>query len=122
MTLEEMLRPPTEAEVAEALRHVAHSVREHYGNRLKGLYLFGSRARGDHKPDSDADIAIVLADGEWRFWDEKMRLVDLVYTIGVDHRLYIQPWPFTESEWCDPEQSRRAKLVRSAQRDAQAIP
>lgn len=121
-TLEEILRPPTEEEVGHALRRFAAAVRARYGSRLRGLYLFGSRARGDHKPDSDADVAIILADGDWRFWDEKMSLVDLAFDIGVDHRLYLQPWPFSESEWREPERSRRAGLLHSARRDAQALP
>jgi len=31
-----------------------------YGERLQGLYLVGSRARGDHRPDSDWDVLILL--------------------------------------------------------------
>ena len=31
-----------------------------FGGRLRGLVLFGSRARGDHRPDSDADVAVFL--------------------------------------------------------------
>ena len=27
-------------------------------------YLYGSRARGDHRPDSDADIAVLLGTGD----------------------------------------------------------
>lgn len=120
--LDDILRPPTNDEVAGALARFAAQVRGRYGERVRGVYLFGSRARRDHKPDSDADVAIVLADGDWRFWDEKMDLVDLAFNIGVEHRLYVQPWPFSESEWRDPERSPRAALVRSARRDAQAIP
>jgi predicted nucleotidyltransferase len=30
---------------------------------IRQLWLFGSRARGDHRPDSDIDLAIVLAPG-----------------------------------------------------------
>jgi predicted nucleotidyltransferase len=119
--LDDILRPPTNDEVVGALARFAAHVRDRYGDRVRGVYLFGSRARRDHKPDSDADIAVVLTDGDWRFWDEKMDLVDLAFDIGVDHRLYVQPWPFSESEWRDPERSPRADLIRSARRDAQAI-
>src|SRR3989304_409697 len=35
-------------------------LRQAYGQRLRGVYLFGSRARGDHEPDSDVDVLIVL--------------------------------------------------------------
>lgn len=31
-----------------------------YGERLKGVYVFGSRARTDAAPDSDLDVLVVL--------------------------------------------------------------
>ncbi len=31
-----------------------------YGERIARVVLFGSRARGDHRPDSDYDVAIFL--------------------------------------------------------------
>jgi predicted nucleotidyltransferase len=31
-----------------------------YGARLKRVLLYGSRARGDHRPDSDYDVLVVL--------------------------------------------------------------
>jgi len=31
-----------------------------YGNRLRGIYLYGSAARDQLTPDSDIDIAVVL--------------------------------------------------------------
>jgi predicted nucleotidyltransferase len=33
-----------------------------YGDRLKGVYLYGSQARGDATPQSDVDVIIVLDD------------------------------------------------------------
>ena len=35
--LEELLKPPTEAEAARALARFSEDVRRHYGDRLKGL-------------------------------------------------------------------------------------
>jgi predicted nucleotidyltransferase len=121
MTLDEILRPPTDEEVAAALRSFAERVRLDYGARLKGLYLFGSRARGDHREESDADVAVILADGDWRFWDEKMRLVDLGHDMLVDFGAYIQAWPFPASAWNSPAGSRHQRLIESAKRDAQPI-
>lgn len=30
------------------------------GERFEAAYLFGSRARGDHRPDSDLDVLVVV--------------------------------------------------------------
>ena len=47
-----------------------------YGNRLERLVLFGSRARGDARSDSDYDVAVFLRDMDDR-WAELNRLADL---------------------------------------------
>ena len=44
-----------------------------YGARLKRLMLYGSRARGDHQPDSDYDVLVVL-EGPIDHWPELERL------------------------------------------------
>jgi predicted nucleotidyltransferase len=35
---------------------------DRYGDRLRGILLYGSRARGDFGPDSDYDIVVLLRD------------------------------------------------------------
>ncbi len=40
---------------------------ETYGDRLERVVLFGSRARGDARPDSDYDVAVFLRDMRDRF-------------------------------------------------------
>jgi uncharacterized protein len=47
-----------------------------YGPRLERVLLFGSRARGDARPDSDYDIAVFLPDMPDR-WRELDRLAEL---------------------------------------------
>lgn len=119
--IEELIRPPTDAEVAQALVRFATEVRGHYGERLKGLYLFGSRARGDHTPESDADVAVVLRDG-WEFWDEKRALVSIVHDILIDTGAEIQAWPIADSGWSDPESHRDVELIRAMRRDGKPLP
>jgi antitoxin ChpS len=117
-SLEEILRPPTEDEVRRALARFAQDARRHYGSRLKGLYLFGSRARGDHEPDSDADVAVILEDGPWKYRDERRALSDLTYDRLINDGVEIQTIPIAASEWTDPQSHHNPSLVRSMKRDA----
>lgn len=43
-----------------------------YGDRLERVVLFGSRARGDARPDSDYDVAVFLK-GYTGLWSEPFR-------------------------------------------------
>jgi uncharacterized protein len=47
-----------------------------YGNQIERVVLFGSRARGDARPDSDYDVAVFLNNMSDRF-AELYRLADL---------------------------------------------
>jgi uncharacterized protein len=58
------------------LKRFREALTEMYGDRLIRVVLFGSRARGDAKPDSDYDIAVFLAPlGD--SWEERNRLAKL---------------------------------------------
>jgi uncharacterized protein (UPF0332 family)/predicted nucleotidyltransferase len=44
-----------------AVREYIERLREHYGDRLSAVVLFGSRARGDSDAESDVDLLVVLS-------------------------------------------------------------
>ena len=44
----------------QTARRLRRALRAVLGDRLVGIYLYGSRARGDHDPDSDVDVLVVL--------------------------------------------------------------
>ncbi|HUZ17183.1 MAG TPA: nucleotidyltransferase domain-containing protein [Spirochaetia bacterium] len=46
----------------DAVRELHDGIHAALGARLREMWLFGSRARGDYNPDSDFDI-LVVADG-----------------------------------------------------------
>ncbi len=52
----------TPAEVRAILAELRLGLESLYGDRLGGLYLFGSYARGEAEPESDIDVLIVLDD------------------------------------------------------------
>ena len=50
---------PTKAEALAAAGVIADQAAKLYGDQLKGVWLYGSRARGDNGPDSDLDVLVV---------------------------------------------------------------
>ncbi|CAN7488507.1 nucleotidyltransferase domain-containing protein [Bosea sp. LjRoot237] len=120
--LAELLAPPSEPAVSRALAAYRQKLADSYGDRFVAAYLFGSRARGDHRPDSDADVAVVLKAFEGTPMGEKMRLIDLAFDALTDAGLMIQPWPFTRIQWEGREpEGRFADLLASARRDGKPI-
>ena len=117
-----LLAPPSEAAIADAVAAYGKAVAEAYGSRLVGLYLFGSRARGDHRPDSDVDLAVILTVFDGGAVAEKMKLIDLGFDALTDAGVMIQPWPFTPAQWSGEEQGGRfADLIVAARRDAAQV-
>ena len=49
------------ADVENALATLKQGLQEIYGPRLKKLILYGSQARSGAGPDSDIDVAVILA-------------------------------------------------------------
>jgi len=64
-----------------------------YGDRLERVVLFGSRARGDAREDSDYDVAVFLKDLPDR-WRELDRLADLSTDILDDTGAVIHALPY----------------------------
>lgn len=99
-----------------AMRDFKDRLVRRYGVHLRHLYLFGSRARGDFRPDSDADVAVFL-DHVPDPVQEQLNLIDEGYPILLSRGINIQPWVFEEDSLKDPDRHRAAHLVRSVQRE-----
>ena len=69
--------------VDPVLRRFRDAVTNIYGARAARVVLFGSRARGEGRPDSDYDIAVFLRDMPDRF-AEVRRLADVGAAILYD--------------------------------------
>jgi hypothetical protein len=105
----------------KALDDYVAAVRGHYGARLVDILIFGSRARGDARPDSDADVAVILRDGDWGFWTEQMNLAGLAYDVLLDQGLFIQPWPISLSAWETPATSQKRYFIEEIRKDARSL-
>ena len=65
-------------EVINQFKTVIHNI---YGDRLDKIVMYGSRARGDFKEDSDFDFLVILKDGTLPASEEAMQVSDFVYEL-----------------------------------------
>jgi uncharacterized protein len=100
-----------------ALRELDCRLRERLGRRYIKLMLFGSRARGDNAPESDADVAVILRGRIADRWALKRLIIQETYPILLETGLYIQPWPFEQNELDDPDKSANPALLRNVVRE-----
>ena len=75
------------------LRRVRAPLDELYGERIERVVLFGSRARGDARPDSDYDVAVFLRNLD-NFGQEAGRIAAIETDILYDTGAVINAIPF----------------------------
>jgi uncharacterized protein len=71
-----------------------------YGNRVERVVLFGSRARGDARQDSDYDVAVFLKDLADR-WDEVDRIADIATDIMDETGEFVHAMPYRAETYRD---------------------
>ena len=71
--------------IASKTRRVLEEI---YGERLRGVYLYGSAARDQLTPDSDIDIAIILDDIKSRF-EEHERTSQLGSDVSLEENTLV---------------------------------
>ena len=89
------------------LRRFRAALVDTYGDRLERAVLFGSRARGDSRPDSDYDIAVFIRDpSDW--FEEVVRLAELGTDILMETGAVISAKPFRAGAYREPLTLMRA--------------
>lgn len=87
-----------------------------YGTQLKGLYLYGSYARGDFDAGSDLDVLVVLNDFE-RAPLELRRTSQLVGDLSLEYLITISPVFMRERDW----QTADKPLLRNVRAEGVAV-
>jgi predicted nucleotidyltransferase len=84
---------------------------------MAGAIVYGSRARGTHRPDSDADVAILLNGEHQRFLTTKLAMADVAFDVLLDTGISISPLPVWVDEWEQPENYSNPALLRNIARE-----
>ena len=84
--------------VQDILRELKRGLQLIYGKQLRGVYLFGSYARGDAERESDVDVLIVLRDFE-RYALEVDRTAELAADLSLKHGVTVSLVFLRERDW-----------------------
>jgi DNA invertase Pin-like site-specific DNA recombinase len=109
------VRPLLDAETERAARA--------FLKRLEGKYplceaiLFGSRARGDHKPDSDADIAVILKGEKGDRYKVSGDMAGVEFHVLMETGVMVQGLPLWEDELARPESFSNPALIANILRE-----
>ena len=102
---------PTSTVDGPILKRFRAALEALYGDRIERVVLFGSRARGDAREDSDYDVAVFLK-GVADRWQEVDRIVPLVTDILYEDGAFIHAMPHRAGSYED-----RTSLMREIRRE-----
>lgn len=81
------------------------------------IIVYGSRARGTHRPDSDADVAVLLRSERQRFLEVKLDMADAAFDVLLETGILISPLPVWVDEWDHPEIYSNPVLLHNINRE-----
>lgn len=93
----------------EAIRRFLALIASRYD--MAGAIVYGSRARGTYRPDSDADVAVILKGGRQRLLPVTLAMADVAYDVLLETGINISPLPVWLEEWEQPEKHANPALL-----------
>ena len=91
--------------------------------RLEGEYsvadalLYGSRARGDHRPDSDADLALILKGEKSDRYKVVRDLGGVGFDVMLETGILVHALPLWEGEFKEPQRFNNPALIANIKRE-----
>lgn len=99
----------------QAVRHFLSLIADHYD--IAGAIIYGSRARGTHRSDSDADVAVLLRGEHQRVLTTTLAMADTAFEVLLETGINVSPLPVWLDEWEHPENHSNPALLRNIARE-----
>jgi uncharacterized protein len=98
------------------LSHLRKELALIFGEQLVAVYLYGSQARGDAKPDSDIDVMIVLRDA-FDYFKVIERVSEITSRLSLEYNTVISCVYVTKNDYLH----RRTPLLLNVRREGIGI-
>ena len=102
----------TQKKLAVILKRLRKELALILDDRLEAIYLYGSQARGDARPDSDIDVMVVLR-GDFNYFDMVMKTSTCTAQISLDYDTVISCVFVSREDYA----SRRTPLLLNVRRE-----
>ncbi|MDI6884788.1 MAG: nucleotidyltransferase domain-containing protein [archaeon] len=99
-------------EIKPILEEVKKKLKEIYGEKLRGVILYGSYSRGDFSEGSDIDLIILLEDMKDPI-TEREKYFNEIWELDLKYDTVISIIPFKEEEY----KTRRLPVILNAKRE-----
>ncbi len=100
-----------------ALKKFKSALNKAIGKELLEIKLFGSKARGEARKDSDIDVLIIISSDDWK-------ISDVVYGIAtdilLDDEVCISPKVMSKNDY-DTLSSSKTPFMKNVARDAVTV-
>ena len=95
---------------AQLRKLVKDGLQDAFGQRLRGVILYGSEVRGDAQPDSDIDFLVLLEDST-NHWQDTLTCINALYDLVLEIGRPIHAKP-VDADLYELQQSPLHQMVR----------